>query len=114
MYKSNPRALERFLGNEFWRGDREPQKPEKAMKAVAIFAMRAGSKQSRRDASVIGAILEHFYEEGVPPIPSVVAKRIKAEGGVDKSYRRICPKAKAKERALRDDPRPAQRQWARV
>jgi hypothetical protein len=103
MYNGNPRALQRFLGNEFWRGDREPQKPEKAMKAVAIFAMRAGSKQSRRDASVIGAILEHFYEEGVTPIPSVVAKRIKAEGGVDKLYRRICPKAKAKERALRDD-----------
>jgi hypothetical protein len=66
----------------FFKDDREKPKKNNVMKTLAILGMSAKphQKELRNLAVRMGAVLEDFYALGVPPVPTVVADKLKAEG----------------------------------
>jgi hypothetical protein len=104
QYKEDDASFKLLADAPFFKDDREKPKKNNVMKTLAILGMSANphQKELRGLAVRIGAVLEDFYVGGVPPVPTVVAEKLKTEGGIYKLYRRRSEKANADD-VVQDD-----------
>jgi hypothetical protein len=96
-YKEDDASFKLLADAPFFKDDREKPKKNNVMKTLVILGMsaRPHQKELRGLAIRIGAVLEDFYVGGVPPEPTVVAEKLKAEGGIYKLYGKRSEEANA-------------------
>ena len=58
------------------------------MRAVMAYALKPKTPEMRARAEKMTRALEHFSREGVDP--NGVERKLKAGGGVDELFRRLC------------------------
>jgi hypothetical protein len=83
-----PSEYRRFKADGFWCRSRQKPKDKNVMKWVVYFTTRATSPQTRNRAGKYAKVLQHYLSEDV--LPADILSRIKADGGIDRFYLKLC------------------------
>jgi hypothetical protein len=83
-----PSEYRRFKAHGFWGRSRQKPKDKNVMKWVVYFTTRATSPQTRNRAGKYAKVLEHYLSKDV--LPEDIVSRIKADGGIDRFYLKLC------------------------
>jgi hypothetical protein len=88
LFSESPQEYQRLKDDEFWDNSRQKPKDQFIAKWVLYYVMQAKSKVVRDRAGKCAKVLDSFLRQGMPV--RLMDARLRALGGVDKIYAKLC------------------------
>ncbi len=88
LFSKSPQEYQRLKDDEFWDNSRQTPKDQFIAKWVLYYVMQAKSKVVRDRAGKCARVLDSFLRQGMPV--RLMDARLRALGGVDKIYAKLC------------------------